>query len=262
MDCIEALILGIVQGFTEFLPVSSSGHLAIGAAILGVPVSNNLTFAVVVHTATVLSTIIVLRREILQLLQGLFRFTWNKETRFISQLLLSAVPVGIVGICWKDKVEEIFSGGLTIVGAMLLLTAALLAFAYYARSRQKENMTLMDAFIIGLAQACAVMPGLSRSGTTISAGILLGNRRETVARFSFLMVLVPVLGQCCLDIMSGGFSFEKSGIPVLSLLMGFIAAFVSGFIACSWMLDIVKKGKFIWFAVYCAIAGTAVLIFS
>ncbi|MDR0712735.1 MAG: undecaprenyl-diphosphate phosphatase [Bacteroidales bacterium] len=262
MDCIEALILGIVQGFTEFLPVSSSGHLNIGAALLDVPVTDNLTFAVAVHTATVLSTVIVLRREILQLVRSLFRFAWNEETRLIAKLLLSAVPVAVVGLLWKDRVEEIFSGGLTIVGAMLLLTAALLAFAYYARPRQKEKITFTDAFIIGVAQACAVMPGLSRSGATISTGILLGNRKENIAGFSFLMVLIPILGQCFLDLAGGGLSSETSTIPFLSLLTGFVAAFVSGFFACSWMLKLVKKGKLIWFAVYCAVVGTAVLIFN
>jgi undecaprenyl-diphosphatase len=261
MDCLEALILGIVQGLTEFLPVSSSGHLQIGQALLGVEVQDNLTFDVVVHTATVLSTIVVLRKEILALLQGLFRFAWNDETQFIAKLAISAIPVGIVGFLFKDEVEELFKS-LTVVGVMLLVTAALLGFAYYAKPRNKEKITFWDALIIGISQAIAVMPGLSRSGTTISTGILLGNKKENVAKFSFLMVLAPILGECLLDLMKGEFTAEASGIPAIVLLTGFASAFISGFIACSWMLNLVKRGKLIWFAIYCAIIGTAVLIFG
>jgi undecaprenyl-diphosphatase len=261
MSYLEALILGIVQGLTEFLPVSSSGHLQIGQALLGVEIQDNLTFTVVVHAATVLSTIVVLRKEILTLLQGLFRFAWNEETQFIAKLALSAIPVGIVGLLFKDVVESAFQS-LAIVGAMLLVTAALLAFAYYAKPRSKEKITFADALIIGISQAIAVMPGLSRSGTTISTGILLGNKKENIAQFSFLMVLAPILGECLLDIMKGEFTAASSGIPSLVLLTGFAAAFVSGFLACSWMLNLVKKGKLVYFAVYCALIGTAVLIFG
>ncbi len=261
MSWIEALVLGIVQGLTEFLPISSSGHLQIGSALLGVKVVDNLAFTVAVHVATVLSTICVLRKEIADLFRGLFKISWNPETQYISKLLISAIPVGIAGLLFKNEVEEIFSN-LTIIGSMLLLTAVLLAFAYYARPRQKEKISFRDALIIGIAQACAVLPGLSRSGTTISTGILLGNKKETVAQFSFLMVLIPVLGMCFLDLLHGDFSAEASGIPILSLLTGFLAAFVSGFIACKWMLNLVKKGKLIYFAVYCAIVGTLVIIFG
>ncbi|MDR3093797.1 MAG: undecaprenyl-diphosphate phosphatase [Bacteroidales bacterium] len=261
MDCLEALILGIVQGLTEFLPVSSSGHLQIGQALLGVEVQDNLTFDVAVHAATVLSTVIVLRKEILALLQGLFRFAWNDETQFIAKLAISAIPVGIAGLFFKDEIEVLFQS-LTVVGIMLLATAALLSFAYYAKPRNKEKITFRDAVIIGISQAIAVMPGLSRSGTTISTGILLGNKKENVAKFSFLMVLAPILGECLLDLVKGEFTAEASGIPTIALLTGFVAAFVSGFIACSWMLNLVKRGKLIWFAGYCALAGTAVLIFG
>ncbi|GHT23004.1 undecaprenyl-diphosphatase [Bacteroidia bacterium] len=261
MDCLEALILGIVQGLTEFLPVSSSGHLQIGQALLGVEVQTHLTFDVAVHAATVLSTIIVLRREILALLQGLFRFAWNDETQFIAKLAISAIPVGIAGLLFKDEIEHLFQS-LTVVGTMLLVTAALLSFAYYAKPRNKDKISFWDAVIIGISQAIAVMPGLSRSGTTISTGILLGNKKENVAKFSFLMVLAPILGECLLDLMKGEFTAEASGIPTIALLTGFAAAFVSGFIACSWMLNLVKKGKLIWFAGYCALTGAAVLIFG
>ncbi len=262
MTWIEALILGIVQGLTEFLPVSSSGHLQIGSALLGVKVTNNLMFTVAVHAATVLSTIVVLRKEIGTLLSGLFKFKWNDETQFIAKLIISAVPVGIVGVFFKDAVEEVFADGLMIVGAMLLVTAALLTFAYYAKPRQKEKITFWDAIIIGISQAIAVLPGLSRSGTTISTGILLGDKKDAVAKFSFLMVLAPILGECFLDLMKGEFSASTSGISTLSLLTGFAAAFVSGYIACSWMINLVKKGKLVYFAVYCAIVGTAVLIWQ
>lgn len=259
MSWLEALVLGLVQGLTEFLPVSSSGHLQIFSSFFGIQGEENLTFAVAVHAATVCSTIVVLRNEIWDLLKGLFRFTWNPETIYIAKIVLSMIPIGIVGVFFKDYVEELFGAGLTVVGVALLVTAGLLAFAYYARPRQKTNISFRDAFIIGLAQACAVIPGLSRSGSTIATGILLGNNKENVAKFSFLMVLVPILGEAFLDMMKGGFSPSESGISMVSLLVGFVAAFVSGFAACSWMLNLVKKGKLIWFAVYCFIVGLVIL---
>ncbi len=262
MNSIEALVLGIIQGLTEFLPVSSDGHLQIGSALLGIDASDNLAFALMVHAATVLSTIVVLRKEIWSLLQGFFKFRRNTEMQFIAKLALSAVPVGIVGIFFKDTVENIFADGLVITGFMLLLTAAFLAFAYYAKPRQKENITFRDAFIIGIAQALAVLPGLSRSGTTISTGILLGNKKEAVTKFSFLMVLAPIMGGFLLDLIKGDFAAATAGISSSALLTGFIAAFVSGYIACSWMIHLVKTGKLVYFAVYCALAGTAVLIWQ
>ena len=258
MSWLEALVLGIVQGLTEFLPVSSSGHLEIGAALLKVPVNNNLTFTLAVHAATVLSTIVVLRKEILSLLQGLFKFSWNDETQFIAKLAISAIPVGLVGIFFEEQVEAVFSGNLVIVGTMLLVTAILLIFAYYSKPRQKTDISFLDAFLIGLSQACAVFPGLSRSGTTIATGILLGNDKGAVAKFSFLMVLAPILGKSMLDLAGGSFAAEASGIPVTSLLIGFAAAFVSGYVACSWMINLVKKGKLIYFAIYCAVVGALV----
>lgn len=260
MDWLEALVLGVIQGLTEFLPVSSSGHLQIFSALFGIQGEENLTFAVVVHAATVCSTIVVLRQEIAELFRGLFRFRWNEETIYVAKIAFSMIPVAVVGFFFKDYVEELFGSGLTVVGGALLVTAALLAFAYYARPRQRTVISFRDAFIIGLAQACAVIPGLSRSGSTIATGILLGNNKEKVAKFSFLMVLVPILGEALLDLMKGGFSQAESGISALSLIVGFLAAFLSGYFACSWMINIVKKGKLIWFALYCLVVGVIVLI--
>lgn len=261
METFEAIILGIVQGLTEFLPVSSSGHLAIGNALLGVETDNNLLFAVMVHAATVLSTIVVLHKEIWQLLKGLFAFRLNEETRYIGNLLLSMIPVFIVGVFFKDTVEEIFGSGLLVVGICLWITAGLLAFSYFAHPRPKERIGWKDAIVIGLAQAVAVLPGLSRSGSTIATGLLLGNKKESVAKFSFLMVLVPILGEAFLDTLdfveTGG---AASGISGTAMICGFLAAFVVGCLACKWMINIVKKGKLIYFAVYCAFAGTFAIL--
>lgn len=262
MTWLEALVLGVIQGLTEFLPVSSSGHLQIFSALFGVQGEENLTFAVAVHAATVCSTIVVLRKEIWDLLQGLFRFAWNEETMYIAKIILSMIPVAIVGVFFKDQVEALFGSGLLVVGVSLLLTACLLAFAYYARPRTKTTISFRDAFVIGIAQACAVLPGLSRSGSTIATGILLGNNKEKVAKFSFLMVLVPILGEAFLDLLKGDFTQGESGISMLSLTVGFLAAFISGFLACSWMLNLVKKGKLIWFAIYCLVVGLGIVIWQ
>lgn len=262
MTWLEALVLGVIQGLTEFLPVSSSGHLQIFSALFGVQGEENLTFAVAVHAATVCSTIVVLRKEIWDLLQGLSRFAWNEETMYIAKIVLSMIPVAIVGVFFKDQVEALFGSGLLVVGVSLLLTACLLAFAYYARPRTKTTISFRDAFVIGIAQACAVLPGLSRSGSTIATGILLGNNKEKVAKFSFLMVLVPILGEAFLDLLKGDFTQGESGISMLSLTVGFLAAFISGFLACSWMLNLVKKGKLIWFAIYCLVVGLGIVIWQ
>jgi undecaprenyl-diphosphatase len=259
MEWFEALILGLIQGFTEYLPVSSSGHLAIGAALFGIEGEENLTFAIVVHAATVLSTVVILRKETERIVKGVFKFRWNDETRYALNIVVSMVPIGFVGVFFKDEVADIFGGGLLVVGCMLLVTALLLTFSYYAKPRQKERISIRDAFIIGFAQACAVLPGLSRSGSTIATGLLLGNKKESIAQFSFLMVLIPIMGEALLDLLKGGFSPVRSGIPALSLIIGFIAAFVSGCIACRWMINIVKKGKLIYFAIYCAIAGAVTI---
>jgi len=265
MEWFEALILGIIQGLTEYLPVSSSGHLAIGAHLFGLSGEENLTFTVAVHVATVLSTIVVLWKEIVWLFTDLFKWKWNEGTRYIVNIIISMIPVGIVGLFFKDKVEAVFGSGLLVVGICLLVTASLLAFSYFAKPRQRENISPWHAFVIGIAQALAVLPGLSRSGSTIATGLLLGNKKEKLAQFSFLMVIPPILGEALLDVKDMadmGVSQAMAGLPALSLAVGFVAAFVCGCLACKWMIDIVKKGKLIWFAVYCAAVGLAAIVFA
>lgn len=254
MDTLQAILLGIVQGITEFLPVSSSGHLQIAKELLGVELKENLTFDVALHAGTVLSTIVVLWSEIQRLLRGLFSRRFNEEQAYVLKLLLSMIPIGIVGFLLKDQLNAMLEspGILAIVGAMLLLTAALLAFAYYAKPRQKETISYRDAFIIGLAQTCAAMPGLSRSGSTIATGLLLGNKKTAVAQFSFLMVLIPILGETFLQAVSGELT---AGVDGGVLAAGFIASFITGCLACKFMLEVVKRGKLIWFALYCAAVG-------
>ena len=260
MTIVESIILGAVQGLTEFLPVSSSGHLQIAKALLGVEIEENLAFDTTLHAATVLSTIVILWPEIKRLVVGLFSRHFNEEQAYILKILLSMIPIGIVGFALKDYLDAMLSSPyiLSIVGAMLLLTAALLSFAYYARPRQKENISYRDAFIIGLAQAVAAMPGLSRSGSTIATGLLLGNKKEAMAHFSFLMVLAPILGEMLLNIVKGEVVFASIG--VVPMIAGFVSAFVVGCLACKFMIDIVKQGKLIWFAVYCALAGVVAII--
>ncbi|MBQ7310034.1 MAG: undecaprenyl-diphosphate phosphatase [Alistipes sp.] len=257
MDTLQAIILGVVQGLTEFLPVSSSGHLQLANEILGTDLNpeSNLTFSLTLHAATVLSTIVILWAEIWKLLKGIFSRTFTAEQAYVLKIVISMIPVGIVGVFFKDYIEAAFSS-IAVVGVMLLVTAALLTFAYYAKPRQKEELSYRDAFIIGLAQAVAVLPGLSRSGSTIATGLLLGNKKESVAQFSFLMVLPPILGNALLDCLKGDFG---GGVETLPLVAGFVTAFITGCIACKWMIDIVKRGKLIWFAVYCAIAGVVAL---
>ncbi len=263
MSWLEALVLGLIQGLTEYLPVSSSGHLAIGSALFGIEGEENLAFTIVVHVATVFSTLVILWKEIEWIFRDLFKFQMNAGTRYAINIVISMIPVGIIGVFFKDTVEDIFGAGLLIVGCMLLLTAALLTFSYYAKPRQKTSISLKDAFIIGLAQACAVMPGLSRSGTTIATGLLLGNNKAQMAQFSFLMVIPPILGEALLDTIKAVQGEAIAGdIPMSSLLVGFLAAFLSGCLACKWMINIVKKGKLIYFAIYCALAGAVTIICS
>lgn len=263
MTWFEALILGLIQGLTEYLPVSSSGHLAIGSALFGIEGEENLAFTIIVHVATVLSTLVILWKEIEWIFKGLFKFQMNDETRYVINIIVSMIPIGIVGVFFKDKVEAIFGSGLLVVGCCLLVTALLLSFSYYYKPRQKEKISLKDAFIIGLSQACAVLPGLSRSGTTIATGLLLGNSKEKLAQFSFLMVIPPILGEALLDALKMMKGEDIAGdIPTISLIVGFLAAFVSGCVACKWMINIVKKGKLIYFAIYCAIAGAVTLAIS
>ena len=261
MSWLEAMILGLIQGLTEYLPVSSSGHLAIGSALFGIQGEENLAFTIVVHVATVCSTLVILWKEIDWIFKGLFKFQMNDETRYVINIVISMIPIGIVGVFFKDYVEAIFGSGLMIVGCMLLLTAALLSFSYYYKPRQKDKISMKDAFIIGLEQACAVLQGLSRSGSTIATGLLLGDNKAKLAQFSFLMVIPPILGEALLDSVKMMKGEDVVGdIPALSLIVGFLAAFVAGCLACKWMINIVKKGKLIYFAIYCAIAGLAVII--
>lgn len=257
METLEAIILGIVQGLTEFLPVSSSGHLQIAKALLGVHIEQNVTFDVILHGATVLSTVTVMWRELWRLLCGVFSRRFNGEQAYVLKIIVSMIPAGVVGVLFADRIEALFSS-LVFVGAMLLLTAALLAFAYCAKPRQKTEISFRDAFVIGLAQAAATMPGLSRSGSTIATGLLLGNSRESVARFSFIMVIPVILGKMLLDAMSG--EIGATGVGAVPLAAGFVAAYVSGTLACKFMIEVVKRGKLVWFAAYCAAAGLVALI--
>ncbi len=261
MTWIEALILGLIQGLTEFLPVSSSGHLEIGKVLLNVEVKEDISFTVVVHCATVLSTILVFFKEIKALFGGLLAFRWNDETKYVSKILLSMIPVLIVGVFLNEEVEALFTGNLRLVGAALLVTALLLVLTQLMASGRK-HIPFPDAFLMGIAQAVAVIPGISRSGATISTGLILRNDRSEVARFSFLMVLLPILGATLLDILST--SDTETGLAVSSgaLITGFLAAFVSGYLACTWMINLVKKGKLHWFAIYCSIVGLTAIIFS
>ncbi len=263
MSWIEALVLGLLQGLTEYLPVSSSGHLAIGSALFGIEGEENLAFTVAVHVATVLSTLVILWKEVAWIFKGLFKWKMNDETRYVINILISMIPIGIVGVFFKDYVEEIFGSGLLVVGCCLLFTAMLLTFSYYYKPMPKPNISKRDAFIIGLSQALAVLPGLSRSGTTIATGLLLGNDKAKLAQFSFLMVMPPILGEAllsCIDMIKG--EAVMGDIPAVSLIVGFLAAFISGCVACKWMINIVKKGKLIYFAIYCAIAGLVTLVLN
>ena len=260
----EALILGIIQGLTEFLPVSSSGHLTIGQTLLGIQFAEGdmLLFDILVHAATVLSTLVVLWSQVEELIKGTFTTPkWNKEKEYVAKICVSMIPVFIVGMFFKDYVEQIFGSGLLVVGICLLITAGLLAFAQYAKPRQKEDISWWDSFIIGIAQACAVLPGLSRSGSTIATGILLGNKKEEVARFSFLMVLVPILGEAflsMLDILQGEVA---SSLSPITMIVGFLAALLTGCFACKFMIDIVKRQKLIYFSIYCTCVGIFAIVY-
>ncbi len=263
MEWYQALILGIIQGLTEYLPVSSSGHLEIGNAILGVELEENLTFDVMLHVATVLSTLVVLWSEIDWITRGLFKFKMNNETKYFLNIVVSMIPVGIVGVLFKDQIEGFFKGNLLLVGYCLMFTAVLLTFTYFAKPRQKERISWLDALIIGIAQAIAVLPGVSRSGSTIATGLLLGNKKEKLAQFSFLMVIPPILGQALLSslkFIKGEEAF--GGVGAMPMLIGFVAAFVFGCIACKWMINIVKKGKLVYFGIYCAIIGSITIVYS
>lgn len=276
MGIIEALILGLLQGLTEYLPISSSGHLTLGQHIFGISEAEKiLPFTVLLHVATVLSTIVILHKEITWIFKGLFRLKPKEEgagfmqrlsdqQRYALAIVVSMIPVGIVGVFFKEEIEATFSS-LLVVGCCLLLTTALLSFSYYAKPRQKGSISIKDGFIIGIGQAFAVLPGLSRSGTTIATGLILGNNKQNMAQFSFLMVIPPILGEALLEtkeMLEIGISQSFGGISPVSLAVGFIAAFISGCIACKWMISIVRKGKLIYFAYYCLIAGVATIVLS
>jgi undecaprenyl-diphosphatase len=297
MDWLQALILGIIQGLTEFLPISSSGHLIIGKELLGLEVTDNIAFETVVHCATVLSTITILRKELTGLFLKFFKFQWNPETHYICMIFLSMSPVMFIGLFFKDTVEQLFGTGLTLVGAMLLVTALLLLLSSVTSLRVQglmfkvqglmfkvqglkfkvqglnleplnleplntKPMNWKCAFLMGIAQAIAVLPGLSRSGATIATGLLVGVKKEEVAKFSFLMVLIPILGETALGAMKGDFSAAVSGIPASSLLIGFFAAYICGCFACKLMIELLKRTNLLWFALYCCIAGAIALIYS
>ncbi len=259
MTYLEALILGIIQGLTEFLPVSSSGHIELGKAILGVQLKEDVTFTVVVHGATVLSTIVIFRKDILELIKGLFAFKWNDSTIYIAKIALSMIPVGIIGVFFKDTVEALFDGNILLVGCCLLFTGLLLYLTY--RSKEKESdISYKNAFIVGVAQAVAVLPGISRSGSTIAMGLLLGIKKEHIAKFSFLMVLVPIIGANLKDIASG--DMMDSQVSITALSIGFVSAFLSGLFACKAMIQIVKNSKLVYFAIYCFVVGVIAISFS
>lgn len=276
MDVIDSLILGLVQGLSEYLPISSSGHLEICQDLLGLNMTgaDSMQYDVALHVATVLSTIVILWHEFSGMCRSFFTLRRDENTSLVCKILVSCIPVGIVGVCFKDQVEGFFGANLAVVGISLCVTALLLSFAYFTRTLPsirrrgvRDSMSsgrpigYLDALVIGCAQAVAVIPGLSRSGTTIATGILLGNRRDKVAKFSFLMVIIPILGQGLLDVYKGiSGSGVAGGVSLGALVAGFLAAFVSGCIACKWMIELVKRGRLVWFALYCLIVGVLCLV--
>ena len=264
MNGFEALVLGLIQGLTEFLPVSSSGHLVIVKHLFGIE-TTDASFEIIVHAATVLSTVVVFWKPLWEMIRDTLGFKKTEATGTTLRILLSTLPVFVVGLFFKDRIESLFTGGLSIVGWMLLLTAVLLMLAQWLSGiRQKQGNThpigYRDAFLMGIAQAFAVLPGLSRSGATIATGLSLGGHKDKIAPFSFMMVLIPVLGETFLEIASGGFAPGVTGLPFHAMAIGFIAAFVAGLLACKLMIAIVRKVKFTWFAAYCLLVGLACLI--
>jgi len=254
MNYWDAILLGIIQGFTEFLPVSSSGHLELGKAIIGdtsIP-EESLLFTVILHFATALSTIVVFRKDVLTIIKGLFQFKWNEETQFTVKIIISMLPAVAIGLFFEEALESFFGGSIAFVGAMLIITAALLWFADKAKNTEK-NVSYNNAFVIGIAQAIAMLPGISRSGATISTSVLLGNDKSKAARFSFLMVVPLIFGKIAKDVLSGDLSGSQVDVSILSI--GFITAFISGLIACTWMIQLVKKSKLSYFAIYCLLVG-------
>jgi undecaprenyl-diphosphatase len=261
LEIIDAIILGIVQGLTEFLPVSSSGHLELGKAILGdasIP-EDSLLFTVVLHFATALSTIVVFRADVLEILKGLFSFKWNEETRFSLKIILSMFPAALVGLFFEERLEGLFGENVLLVGYMLMITALLLYLADRAKETEKK-VTYLNAFIIGVSQAIAILPGISRSGATISTSVLLGIDKSKAARFSFLMVVPLILGKMAKDLFGGQIDFQSAQIA--SLGAGFIAAFIAGLFACTWMIQLVRQSKLQYFAIYCFLVGLIAIGFG
>jgi undecaprenyl-diphosphatase len=261
MDAWESILLGIIQGLTEFLPVSSSGHLELGKAILGddsIP-EDSLLFTVVLHFATALSTLVVFRKDVWEIISGLLKFQWNDETRFSVKIIVSMIPAVLVGLFFKEELEALFNGNIALVGGMLLVTALLLWLADRAKNTGKK-VSFNNAFVIGIAQAIAILPGISRSGATISTSVLLGNDKNKAARFSFLMVVPLIFGMIGKDVLSGDLSMDTDNLTSLGL--GFVAAFISGLFACTWMIKLVRKSKLSWFALYCLVVGLIAIIYS
>ena len=261
MDIIDSIILGIIQGLTEFLPVSSSGHLELGKAILGdnsVP-EESLLFTVVLHFATALSTIVIFRKDIIDIIKGLFKPGINEDQRFAAKIIISMIPAVLVGLFFEEQLEQLFGGNIMLVGCMLLVTAILLFLADKAKNTNKK-VSFKNALIIGISQAIAMLPGISRSGATISTSVLLGNDKTKAARFSFLMVVPLIFGKIAKDVVGGELSFESQNITALGA--GFVAAFISGLFACTWMIALVKKSKLSYFAIYCVVVGLIAIVFS
>jgi len=261
MDIIDSIVLGIIQGLTEFLPVSSSGHLELGKAILGdqsIP-QESLMFTVVLHFATALSTIVVFRKDILAIIKGLLAFKWIEETQFITKIVVSMIPAAVVGLFFEEEFEQLFNGNILLVGCMLILTAMLLFLADKAKDTDKK-VSFKNAFVIGISQAIAILPGISRSGATISTSVLLGNDKTKAARFSFLMVVPLIFGKIAKDVLGGELTYENHNFS--ALVIGFIAAFIAGLFACTWMIALVKKNKLSYFAIYCIAIGLIAIIFS
>jgi undecaprenyl-diphosphatase len=257
MNLLEAIVLGLIQGFTEFLPVSSSGHLELSKYLFGIDHEANFYFSIAVHGATVLSTLFVLWKEIAGLIKGFFAFRFNDETRYIIKLIISMIPILIVGFIWYDIVLKSFTGSMIPLGIHFMITSVLLGLTLFIKPKERA-MTYFDSFIIGLAQAVAVLPGISRSGATIATGMMLGNKKSDIAKFSFLMVLIPIIGANILEATGG--EFTKEGTSLLIILVGFLTAFISGYLACKWMISIVKKGNLKWFAIYCFLMGVFSII--
>ncbi|MFK7781931.1 undecaprenyl-diphosphate phosphatase [Psychroserpens sp.] len=261
MDIINSIVLGVIQGLTEFLPVSSSGHLELGKAILGdeSEPKKSLLFTVVLHFATALSTIVVFRKDIVDIIKGILKFEWNEDLQFAAKIALSMIPAVIIGLFFEAQLEQLFGGNILLVGCMLIITAALLFLADKAKDTNKK-VSFKNALVIGISQAIAMLPGISRSGATISTSVLLGNDKTKAARFSFLMVVPLIFGKIAKDVLSGDITYDSANFTSLSI--GFIAAFVSGLFACTWMIALVKKSKLSYFAIYCLVVGVIAIVFA